>query len=152
VTRQLTGAFAARLLVPMAETLARLGSEAAWLVHGGDGTDELSIAGPSQVAELRHGAVTTREVHPEEAGLAVHPFEAIVGGSPADNARALRALLGGAPGPTATRSSSTPPRRWSWQSTRARCATAWSARARASTRARPGVGWSGSPPSRRRLR
>jgi anthranilate phosphoribosyltransferase len=98
VTRQLTGAYAPHLLRPMAETLGRLGSEAAWLVHGADGTDELSIAGPSRVAELKGGRVTEREVHPEEAGLPVHPFEAILGGAPADNARALRALLDGARG------------------------------------------------------
>lgn len=98
VRRQLTGAYARHLLRPMAETLGRLGSEAAWLVHGGDGTDELSIAGPSFVAELREGTVTEREVHPEEASLPVHPFEAILGGSPAENAEAFRALLGGAPG------------------------------------------------------
>lgn len=98
VTRQLTGAYAPHLLRPMVETLARLGSEAAWLVHGADGTDELSIAGPSRVAELKDGAVTEREVHPEEAGLPVHPFEAILGGAPADNAQAFRALLDGAAG------------------------------------------------------
>jgi anthranilate phosphoribosyltransferase len=98
VARQLTGAYAPHLLRPMAETLRRLGSERAWLVHGSDGTDELSIAGPSQVAELRDGAVSEREVHPEEAGLPVHPFEAILGGSPEENAQAFRALLGGAPG------------------------------------------------------
>ncbi len=98
VTRQLTGTYAPHLLRPMAETLGRLGSERAWLVHGSDGTDELSIAGPSQVVELRGGQVSEREVHPEEAGLPVHPFEAILGGSPEDNARAFRAVMDGAPG------------------------------------------------------
>ncbi len=98
VTRQLTGAYAPHLLRPMAETLGRLGSERAWLVHGSDGTDELSIAGLSQVVELRGGQVSEREVHPEEAGLPVHPFEAILGGSPEDNARAFRAVMDGAPG------------------------------------------------------
>jgi anthranilate phosphoribosyltransferase len=53
---QLTGAFAIDLIFPMAETLQELGSEAAWLVHGGDGTDEISISGPTQVAELKDGA------------------------------------------------------------------------------------------------
>lgn len=98
VRRQLSGAYARHLIRPMAETLARLGSEAAWIVHGADGTDEISIAGPSFVAALADGAVREREVHPEEAGLPVHPFEAILGGAPEDNARALRALLDGAPG------------------------------------------------------
>ena len=98
VRRQLTGAFARDLLRPMAETLRALGSEAAWLVHGGDGTDELSIAGPSWLAELRGGEITEREVHPEEADLPVHPFEAILGGTAQENGRALRSLLDGAPG------------------------------------------------------
>jgi anthranilate phosphoribosyltransferase len=95
---QLTGAYAADLLRPMAETLLALGSEAAWLVHGADGTDEVSIAGPTRVAALARGTVAEGEIHPEEAGLPVHPFEAVVGGAPEDNARALRALLGGAEG------------------------------------------------------
>ena len=71
VRRQLTGTFARELNRPVAETLAELGSERAWIVHGGDGTDELSIAGPSWLAELRDGQVSEREIHPEEAGLPV---------------------------------------------------------------------------------
>ena len=99
VARQLTGAFSRAMLRPMAETLAALGSEAAWLVHGSDGTDALTITGLSWVAMLdAGGAVTEREVHPEDAGLPVHPFEAIVGGTPEENGRAFRALLDGAPG------------------------------------------------------
>jgi anthranilate phosphoribosyltransferase len=82
----------------MAETLLALGSEKAWLVHGSDGTDELTITGISWVAGLADGAVSDFEVHPEEAGLPVHPFEAIVGGTPEENARDFNALLDGAPG------------------------------------------------------
>jgi anthranilate phosphoribosyltransferase len=95
VKRQLTGAFAVDLIFPMAETLLALGSEKAWLVHGGDGTDELSISASSQVAVLDNGKITGREVHPEDAGLPVHPFRDILGGSPAENAVAFRALLDG---------------------------------------------------------
>lgn len=95
VKRQLTGAFSRDLIRPMAETLAALGSEKAWLVHGSDGTDELSIAGVSWVAALEDGKVTEFEVNPEDAGLPVHPFEDILGGTPAENAVAFRALLGG---------------------------------------------------------
>jgi anthranilate phosphoribosyltransferase len=98
VKRQLTGAFARRLLRPMAQTLAVLGSDRAWLVHGSDGTDELSIAGLSWVVALDHGMISESEVHPEDAGLPVHPFDAILGGTPAENGVAFRALLGGAPG------------------------------------------------------
>lgn len=98
VKRQLTGAFALRLIRPMAEVLAALGSEAAWIVHGADGTDEISIAGPTAVAALDRGAVREFTVHPEDAGLPLHPFESVLGGTPAANAAALRALLDGAPG------------------------------------------------------
>jgi anthranilate phosphoribosyltransferase len=98
VKYQLTGAFARAWIRPMAETLAALGSRSAWLVHGADGTDELSIAGPTWVAALENGAVREFEVHPEEAGLPVHPFEAVLGGTPEENAAALRALLDGRAG------------------------------------------------------
>jgi anthranilate phosphoribosyltransferase len=98
VKRQLTGAFSPRLLRPMAETLRALGSTRAWLVHGSDGTDELSICGPSAVAALQAGEITEFAVHPEDAGLPVHPFAAILGGTPAENGTAFRALLDGATG------------------------------------------------------
>ncbi|MDO8881987.1 MAG: anthranilate phosphoribosyltransferase [Pseudotabrizicola sp.] len=98
VKRQLTGAFSAGLIRPMAETLLALGSIKAWLVHGGDGTDEISIAAPTQVAAVEHGHIREFTLHPEDAGLPYHPFEKIMGGTPAENAHALRALLDGAPG------------------------------------------------------
>ncbi|WP_373352927.1 anthranilate phosphoribosyltransferase [Pseudoroseicyclus sp. CXY001] len=95
VKRQLTGAFAIDLIFPMAETLQELGSEAAWLVHGADGTDEISISGPTSVAALANGKITSMEVHPEDAGLPEHPFRDIIGGTPEENAVAFRALLDG---------------------------------------------------------
>ncbi len=96
VKHQLTGAFSRVLIRPMAETLGLLGSTAAWLVHGSDGTDELTITGVSWVAALNpDGTVTEHEVHPEDAGLPVHPFEAIIGGTPQENGVAFRALLNG---------------------------------------------------------
>ncbi len=99
VKRQLTGAFSRDLIRPMAETLGALGSERAWLVHGADGTDELSIAGLSWVAALEtDGSIREDELHPEDFGLPVHPFEDILGGTPEDNGAAFRALLKGAPG------------------------------------------------------
>ncbi|MEP2642125.1 anthranilate phosphoribosyltransferase [Roseobacter sp.] len=98
VKRQLTGAFSRDLIRPMAETLGKLGSEKAWLVHGSDGTDELTITGVSWVSVLGlDGQVQDIEIHPEDAGLPVHPFEAIIGGTPEENARDFAALLGGAP-------------------------------------------------------
>ncbi|MDF1873464.1 anthranilate phosphoribosyltransferase [Vannielia sp.] len=95
VKRQLTGVFSKDWLLPMAKVLSGLGSEAAWIVHGSDGTDELSIAGASSVAALQDGHITEREIHPEDAGLPQHPFEDILGGTPEENGKAFRALLAG---------------------------------------------------------
>ena len=98
VKRQLTGVFSADWARPMAESLARLGTETAWLVHG-QGLDELSLAGENHVVALRDGSIRAFTVTPEEAGLTRAPISAIAGGDPAHNAAALEAMLGGAPGP-----------------------------------------------------
>ena len=98
VKRQLTGAFAPDLIFPMAETLQELGSEKAWLVHGHDGMDEISITGVTSVAVLENDEVTGREIHPEDAGLPVHRLANILGGTPEENAKALLALMEGAEG------------------------------------------------------
>ena len=99
VKRQLTGAFSRALIRPMAETLGALGSERAWLVHGSDGTDEMTITGLTWLAALeRDGTIREAELHPEDFGLPVHPFEAILGGTLAENATAFSALLDGAVG------------------------------------------------------
>ncbi|MEM9787404.1 MAG: anthranilate phosphoribosyltransferase [Pseudomonadota bacterium] len=95
VKRQLTGAFSRDLIRPMADTLLALGSDKAWLVHGSDGTDELTITGTSWVAAVDDGKVTEFEVTPADAGLPTHDFSAIIGGTPEENAGALRALLAG---------------------------------------------------------
>jgi anthranilate phosphoribosyltransferase len=97
VKRQLTGAYRRDLIRPMAEVLGQLGSERAWLVHGSDGTDEMTITGVTWVAALEEdGSIRETELHPEDFGLPVHPFEDILGGTPQENATALRALLDGA--------------------------------------------------------
>ncbi len=95
VKHQLTGAFAPEFLEPMAKTLLALGTKSAWLVHGSDGTDEVTICGPSQVVAVEDGAIREFEVHPEEAALPVHAFEDILGGDPAYNAAAFRTLMNG---------------------------------------------------------
>ena len=94
--RQMTGAFAASLLEPMAQVLRNTGSERAWLVHGSDGLDELTVTGPTTVVELDGGEIRRFEVTPEDAGLSRHPAEALKGGDPEHNARALREVLKGA--------------------------------------------------------
>jgi len=98
VKYQLTGAFSPAMLRPMAETLKVLGSEAAWLVHGDDGTDEISISGPTTLVALKHGDITETRIGPADAGLPEHPFEAILGGTPEENVKKLCDLLDGAPG------------------------------------------------------
>ena len=99
VTRQLVGVFSSDWRVPYAEALKALGSERAWIVHGRDGLDELSISGPAQLAILDQGTITTGEVTPEEAGLQRGPLAEIAGGNAGHNAAALRSLLeGDAPG------------------------------------------------------
>ncbi len=95
VKRQLTGTFSRDLTRPMAETLLELGSDRAWLVHGSDGTDELTITGISWVSVLENGAVSDIEIHPEDAGLPTHSFDDITGGTPQENGRALAAVLSG---------------------------------------------------------
>jgi anthranilate phosphoribosyltransferase len=97
--RQLLGVFAHDWIEPLAHVLGQLGSERAWVVHGSDGLDELTTTGPSHVAELRAGRVTTFEVTPEQAGLPRARLEDLRGADATTNADALRALLDGVRGP-----------------------------------------------------
>jgi anthranilate phosphoribosyltransferase len=97
VRRQLTGAFSPGWLRPMAETLARLGTERSWVVHG-QGLDEIALSGETRVVALEAGDIREFTVTPEEAGLSRAPPEAVKGGEPAENASALAALLAGEPG------------------------------------------------------
>lgn len=98
VTRQMVGVFAGKWIEPIAEALGRLGSERAWVVHGADGLDEITPSAETFVAELKDGAVTTFEMRPEDAGLALHPTGALAGGDATFNAAALRAVLDGGKG------------------------------------------------------
>jgi len=97
VTRQMTGVFAPQWTEPMAHVLGNLGLERAWVVHGSDGTDELTTTGPSRVSELRDGTVKTYEVTPEDAGLPRGTLADIKGGDAAYNAAAVHELLDGKP-------------------------------------------------------
>ena len=98
VGRQLVGVFAREWARPMAETLGRLGSERAWVVHG-QGLDELTLAGENHVVELSRGGIREFTLSPEVAGLARVPIAAIRGGDAEVNAAALLAMLKGAGGP-----------------------------------------------------
>ncbi|MET0313097.1 MAG: anthranilate phosphoribosyltransferase [Hansschlegelia sp.] len=95
VKRQMVGVFARKWVEPIAEALAQLGSERAWVVHGSDGLDEVTTSGPTAVAALENGHVTTFEIKPEDAGLTPHPVGALAGGDAAQNAIALRGVLQG---------------------------------------------------------
>ena len=98
VRHQLTGVFSPDWTRPMAETLAALGHEAAWIVHG-MGLDELTVAGENQVTALNNQTIRDFVITPEDAGLPRSPIEAIRGGDAAFNAAALRSVLQGTPSP-----------------------------------------------------
>jgi len=85
-------------LLPLAEALQRLGSEAAWIVHG-DGLDEITTAGVTEVAELKDGKIRSFRITPEEAGLPRVSSDALKGGDADHNAAALKAVLEGRAGP-----------------------------------------------------
>jgi anthranilate phosphoribosyltransferase len=97
VRRQLVGVYNKEWVVPVAETLAKLGTEHAWVVHG-DGLDEIAISGETHVAVLEAGAVTTRIVAPADAGLQRWPLDAIRGDDCNHNAAALKRLFDGETG------------------------------------------------------
>jgi len=98
VKRQTIGVPAPDWVEPTAQVLNGLGHEHAWVFHGAGGLDELSTIGPSQVAELKDGTVTTFEVTAADAGLVTATMDDLKGGDAAYNAEAMRALLDGAPG------------------------------------------------------
>ncbi len=92
---QLIGVFDPNLTEPMAQVLQALGSKAAYVVHGADGLDELSTAGPNRVSRLRHGRVTTYELDPADLGLARGRLDDFIGGTPEENAQITHDILSG---------------------------------------------------------
>jgi len=96
--RQVVGVFAERWVAPLAQVLGVLGSERAWVVHGG-GLDEMSTTGETSVAEYREGQVRLFTVTPEAVGLKRAALADLTGGTPAENAEAMRRLLQGETGP-----------------------------------------------------
>ncbi len=97
VTRQLVGVAHPSLIALYRDAMALLGTDAALIVSGAEGLDELSIAGTSYLASIGLKGVGT-EVSPDTAGLIPYPLETIRGGNAEFNARALRNLLLGEPG------------------------------------------------------
>ena len=96
--RQVLGVFDSRWVEPLARVLGALGSERAWVVHG-QGLDEITTTGPTQIAEWREGAVRLFTVTPEAVGLERAALADLQGGDPEFNAQAIRELLSGAKGP-----------------------------------------------------
>ena len=96
--RQVVGVYDPRWVEPLARVLGALGAERAWVVHG-DGLDELTTTGTTQVAEWRNGQVRLFNVTPEAVGLPRAALSDLTGGDPEYNAAALRRLLAGEAGP-----------------------------------------------------
>jgi anthranilate phosphoribosyltransferase len=96
---QVVGVYSVELVEKLAEALSMLGLHRAVVVHGLDGLDEISISGPTRVAEVREGSVRTYEVTPEEFGMKRAAIEAISGGDATANAAIIREVLGGKKSP-----------------------------------------------------
>ncbi len=96
---QVLGVYEASATELLARALAELGSTRAFVVHGADGLDEISLSGETQVAELRDGQVTNYTIVPEDFGLRRAPLESIAGGDAKTNAKILRSVLKGELGP-----------------------------------------------------
>ncbi len=97
--KQLIGVYDGALTEKLAGVLNELGSERAFVVHGSDGLDEITLTGPTKLSELNNGRVSTREICPEDFGLERVAAEALVGGDAARNAEILRMVLDGKTGP-----------------------------------------------------
>lgn len=95
---QVVGVFDDKWVEPLAHVLKNLGSTRVWVMHGSDGLDELTTTGPSRVAELKDGSISTFEVTPEEVGLPRASAADLKGGDPDENTAALRRLLDGESG------------------------------------------------------
>ncbi len=99
--RQVLGVARPELVELMAGALARMGAEHALVVHGLEGLDEISIAGPSRVAAVRDGALDIHEITPADCSLERAPLNAVAGGDAVANAEMLRGVLAGESGPRA---------------------------------------------------
>jgi anthranilate phosphoribosyltransferase len=95
VKRGLIGVFNSHFAKVLAEAALALGEEHMLFVHGEDGLDELSVTGPSQVFEVKNGTLTETTYHPEDFGLSLWSLNELLGGTPEENALALRAVLSG---------------------------------------------------------
>src|SRR5437899_2023218 len=96
---QVVGVYSAELVEKLAEAFSMLGVRRALVVHGADGLDEITVTGPTRIAEVREGTVRTYEVTPEEFGIKRARIEDLAGGDPAANAAIIREILSGKKSP-----------------------------------------------------
>jgi anthranilate phosphoribosyltransferase len=96
---QVVGVFSVDLVEKVARVLAELGAERAFIVHGADGLDEISLSGETYIGEVDHGSVRFYKVAPKDFGLSQAPLDAIAGGDVAMNAKLVHAILAGETGP-----------------------------------------------------
>ena len=96
---QVLGVFSTDVIDTVAAALAEIGTQYAFVVHGAGGLDEISLAGETQIAEVRNGSVRRFIIAPEDFGVSRAPLESIRGGAPQENAKLIHSLLAGEPGP-----------------------------------------------------
>ncbi|MGN7438443.1 MAG: anthranilate phosphoribosyltransferase [Alcanivorax sp.] len=92
---QLLGVYDRALVMPVAQVLQKLGTKAAWVVHGSDGLDEITTTGETYIAKLSGDTITEETISPKDFGLSVSDPKDLVGGLPDENANALNAVLDG---------------------------------------------------------
>jgi anthranilate phosphoribosyltransferase len=92
---QVVGVYDAALVETLAEALSMLGLRRALVVHGSDGLDEITVTGPTRIAEVREGQVRSYEVVPEEFGIRRAPLDELAGGDAAENAAMISRVLAG---------------------------------------------------------
>jgi anthranilate phosphoribosyltransferase len=95
VRRQMVGVFSRQWTEPLAQVLKNLGAESVWVVHGSDGLDEITTAGPTSVTALENGTIRSFEISPEDVDLPKVKPEALRGGDAATNAKAVQDVLEG---------------------------------------------------------
>jgi len=96
---QVVGVYSDELVEKVAEALSMLGLSRALVVHGSDGLDEITVTGPTRIAEVRNGNVKTYEVTPEQFGIQLSPIECLMGGDAAANAAIIRSVIAGEKSP-----------------------------------------------------
>ena len=97
--RQLMGVYAESLVEPIGRVLGELGAEHALVVHGADGLDEITTTGPTRICEVRQGEVRCYTLEPEQLGVRRATLADLAGGTPEENAAAMRRVFAGEPGP-----------------------------------------------------